>query len=56
MTAIVLAYHAIEAGPPPLSIEPDVSRDHLATIEDAGLRGCAGRHCCAACSAAVAPI
>ena len=38
MTAIVLAYHAIEAGPPPLSIEPDVFRDHLATIEDAGVR------------------
>jgi peptidoglycan/xylan/chitin deacetylase (PgdA/CDA1 family) len=38
MTAIVLAYHAIEAGPPPLCIEPDVFRDHLATIEDAGVR------------------
>jgi peptidoglycan/xylan/chitin deacetylase (PgdA/CDA1 family) len=36
--AVVLTYHAIEPGPPPLCIEPSLFRHHLDTIGEAGAR------------------
>jgi peptidoglycan/xylan/chitin deacetylase (PgdA/CDA1 family) len=34
--ALVLTYHAVEAGPPPLCIEPSLLRAHLDCLQDAG--------------------
>jgi len=36
--AVVLCYHAIETGPPPLCIEPGVLEAHLDVLLDAGVR------------------
>ena len=36
MTALVLTYHAVEDGPPPLCIEPELFRAHVAVIEASG--------------------
>lgn len=34
--ALVLTYHAIEKGPPPLTVEPALFREHLDRIADSG--------------------
>jgi peptidoglycan/xylan/chitin deacetylase (PgdA/CDA1 family) len=36
MTAVILTYHAVEAGPEPLCIEPALFREHAATIAASG--------------------
>jgi peptidoglycan/xylan/chitin deacetylase (PgdA/CDA1 family) len=36
MTAVILMYHAIEAGPKPLCIEPALFREHAAAISASG--------------------
>jgi peptidoglycan/xylan/chitin deacetylase (PgdA/CDA1 family) len=38
MTALVLTYHAVEAGPPPLFVEPPLFREHLDCITASGAR------------------
>jgi polysaccharide deacetylase len=35
--AVVLVYHAIEVGPPPLCIEPSLFRRHLDVIDESGI-------------------
>lgn len=35
---LILTYHAIEKGPPPLYVEPELFREHLDAIEQAGGR------------------
>lgn len=37
MSVLVLTYHAVETGPSPLCVAPDLFREHLAVIADSGL-------------------
>jgi peptidoglycan/xylan/chitin deacetylase (PgdA/CDA1 family) len=34
--ALILIYHAIEPGPPPLCVDPDLFGEHLGVLEDSG--------------------
>lgn len=34
--ALVLTYHAVEAGPPPLCVPPDLFREHVAVLAESG--------------------
>ena len=36
--ALILTYHAVEAGPPPLCVDPDLFREHVDTLVDSGAR------------------
>ena len=36
--ALVLTYHAVDSGSPPLSVEPALFREHLSVIAEAGVR------------------
>jgi peptidoglycan/xylan/chitin deacetylase (PgdA/CDA1 family) len=36
MTAVILTYHAVEAGPEPLCVEPALFREHVAAIAASG--------------------
>jgi len=38
MAALVLTYHAVEKGPPPLCVDPGLFREHLDLIADSGVR------------------
>ena len=38
LTALILTYHAVEAGPPPLCTDEKLFRAHLDVIEDAGAK------------------
>jgi peptidoglycan/xylan/chitin deacetylase (PgdA/CDA1 family) len=37
MTAVVLTYHAVEVGPPPLCLPPELFREHVAVLAAAGV-------------------
>ncbi len=36
MSVLILTYHAIEAGPPPLHVPPDLFREHVDAIAESG--------------------
>jgi peptidoglycan/xylan/chitin deacetylase (PgdA/CDA1 family) len=36
MTALVLTYHAVEAGPAPLCVDPGLFREHVAAVAQSG--------------------
>jgi peptidoglycan/xylan/chitin deacetylase (PgdA/CDA1 family) len=37
VSVLVLTYHAIEAGPPPLCVEPSLFREHVAVLAESGV-------------------
>jgi peptidoglycan/xylan/chitin deacetylase (PgdA/CDA1 family) len=37
MSVLVLTYHAVEPGPPPLCVEPELFRRHVAVLAESGL-------------------
>jgi peptidoglycan/xylan/chitin deacetylase (PgdA/CDA1 family) len=36
--ALILTYHAVEPGPPPLCVDPDLFREHVDSLVDSGAR------------------